>query len=1139
MNPDGLLTREKILAARRIGLAFVLAASGLDALACDPSAGYIAAAEGVVEVRSGRTGPWRPTQARQALCPGDQVTVRGLGRAAVVLTQDVLVRLDQNTTLTLPTAPTQADAELGLSEGVVHVISRFRKRFGILTPVVNALVDGTEFTVAGDSAHARVAVAEGRVRAVNARGEQALLAGEAADTTAGSAPGPVLVVQPLETVRWAIHYPQVVLPDAASVAGLPEPSRKAVLAARDAAIAGHFRAALDALPASMGENSPMLAAFRAGLFLGLGRVDQAEAVLSALPPGADAAADAVRTVLLTARNDPAGAQDAAGQAIQRDPAAQAAWLALSYARQAGGRLNDALDAATQATQRAPDNPLAWARRAELELALARPDAAERSIRRALELNPDTAHAQTFAAFALLLRGRDTEAASAFETTLDGPASADPLAHFGRGLTHLRQGQLDAARREIEIAVLLDPSNAELRSYLGRAYMDEARDKQATDQFALARRLDPASPTPWYFDAFRKLQGRDFVGAINDGETAMALNDNRVVLRGGALIDQDRAARSASLGDAYREAGFYGPMQARAMSALDDDPQSPAAHRLLADAYTDTPRYETARLSELLQSQLRQPIGQMPLPPQLVMPALPVLDGPRGISPDEGSSLFARRPTHFAASLMGGNQGTFAGSVLASQAAERVQITAGAFDYRSRALVDGGVDTHLSGTRLTGQFALTPASMLIAELRHTERTSGEQSLGLFDSEERRRRDAINTDLGRLALRYAPSASEEVLLDAVTLHVRERTGSLQSLLFPTGDLLDVGVDADNRVNARRFAGLYSWQGEGKSVTAGASSFRLTGDQAPVVTTCCVFGPDPLVDTQPANRLRTDRDAVFAYAKWRAASVLTLHGGLEYVRLADAVSAGTERINGKIGAVVDATPSTTLRAAVFQGVKGSKYDRESLEPTQFAGFNQVFDDFDGTRWTRAAMAVDQRFAGNVKAGAEISARRLDVPTLGCDTPDCLARWKESQHRLYAAMPFGQRAALSAEWRHEATHLEGSPANLTSMPYRLRTDLVPIRLWLRVGPGDVMLENWLVRQHARLADAFGGEDAIGQSTFSVTNLRYTLPLVSNHATVSVGASNLFDRNFRFENADYNGDPKAPLFFPRRTVLVQFKLHY
>jgi hypothetical protein len=69
---------------------------------------------------------------RQALCPGDQVAVRGPGRAAVVLAQDVLVRLDHNTTLTLPGSA--ATGELKLPQGVVHVISRFSRRFGIITP---------------------------------------------------------------------------------------------------------------------------------------------------------------------------------------------------------------------------------------------------------------------------------------------------------------------------------------------------------------------------------------------------------------------------------------------------------------------------------------------------------------------------------------------------------------------------------------------------------------------------------------------------------------------------------------------------------------------------------------------------------------------------------------------------------------------------------------------------------------------------------------------------------------------------------------------------------------------------------------------------------------------------------------------
>ena len=79
-----------------------LSAASFSALACEPPAGHLAATEGRIEVRAAGEGQWRIATPRQPLCPGDQVAVRGPGRAAVVLAQDVLVRLDHNTTLTLP-----------------------------------------------------------------------------------------------------------------------------------------------------------------------------------------------------------------------------------------------------------------------------------------------------------------------------------------------------------------------------------------------------------------------------------------------------------------------------------------------------------------------------------------------------------------------------------------------------------------------------------------------------------------------------------------------------------------------------------------------------------------------------------------------------------------------------------------------------------------------------------------------------------------------------------------------------------------------------------------------------------------------------------------------------------------------------
>ncbi|WP_222862064.1 tetratricopeptide repeat protein, partial [Zoogloea oleivorans] len=741
----------------------------------------------------------------------------------------------------------------------------------------------------------------------------------------------------------------------------------------------------------------------------------------------------------------------------------------------------------------------------------------------------TPRARAMAAFARLIAGDTDAAATDFQNALDSN-DAEPLAHFGLGLALLRQGHTEAGRREVEIAALLDPSNAELRSYLGRAYMEEERSKVAGSQFELARRLDPASPTPWYFDAFRKLLDREPLAAIRDGEQAVALNDNRAVLRAGTLLDQDRAARSASLGAAYQQVGFAAPAQVAAMQALDDDNQNAAAHRLLADAYADTPRFEGARLSELLQAQLRQPIGHWPLAPQFVMPAIPMLDGPRAVSPDEATAFFDRKPTRFAASLAGGTRDTLSGSFVASHAWERAQLSIGAFDYRGRSLDPRVADTHLAGSRIDGQFALTPRTMLLAEMRHTERSGGDQSKSLFDGAIGTLQNVI-TDLGRIGIRHELGAGEEFIAEVNTRRIREREKDLFQI-DPPG----IDIDSDYRLQqrSRGLSMLYSLQQERLGLVAGASAFRLSGTQDNVFMTSLTMDRSIVLDvtTFPTAKRKNDRDTAFSYGQWRINPAIIVHGGAEYVRLNDLDRTQTERVNGKLGIVARLATGTTLRSAFFQGVSGSKYDRESLAPTQFAGFNQVFDDPTGTRWRRAAIGLDQRFTGGITAGLEASGRILHVPMFSTGSNMELGRWNEQLHRAHLSVPFGQKVALSAEWRHEATQTEVTP-DYRALPYKVRTDLVPLRLWLKTGPADVLVENWAVRQHASQLDG-AGSDQRASSTFSMTNLRVSMPIVSNRLTATLGLYNVFDRQFRFHNTDLNGDPKVPLFYPQRTALLQ-----
>ncbi len=112
-----------------------------------------------------------------------------------------------------------------------------------------------------------------------------------------------------------------------------------------------------------------------------------------------------------------------------------------------------------------------------------------------------------------------------------------------------------SRADIEIAAALDPGNALIRSYLGKAYFDEKRDSLARRQYEIAKELDPADPTAWFYHALLKQSINQPVEALHDLQKSISLNDNRAVYRSRLLIDDDLAARSAGLGRIYTDLGF--------------------------------------------------------------------------------------------------------------------------------------------------------------------------------------------------------------------------------------------------------------------------------------------------------------------------------------------------------------------------------------------------------------------------------------------------------------------------------------------------------------------------------------------------------------------------------------------------------
>ena len=85
---------------------------------------------------------------------------------------------------------------------------------------------------------------------------------------------------------------------------------------------------------------------------------------------------------------------------------------------------------------------------------------------------------------------------------------------------------------------------------------------------------------------------------------------------------------------------------------------------------------------------------------------------------------------------------------------------------------------------------------------------------------------------------------------------------------------------------------------------------------------------------------------------------------------------------------TDDLVLRGAVFRFVKPALANNQTLEPTQVAGFNQLFDDTNGTAAWRYGVGLDHRLMGNLFIGTEATWRELSNPILRFRGPEQAAR-------------------------------------------------------------------------------------------------------------------------------------------------------
>ena len=1022
----------------------------------------------------------------------------------------------------------KAGSLMELFSGAIHIITRTPKPFKVRTPFVNAGVDGTEFFVGVDETSTRLVIYEGKVTASNDQGSLVLEDHQAAIATRNTAPQRVTTINPTDAVQWALHYPVVIdyqLARLTDELALHPELRQSVELYRQ----GKTFEALSVLENISTTDFPAnLHLFRAGLLLAVAQAGEAGAaigeILRVQPDNSEA--HALLAMIAVVQNNKDQALQLATRADALDRNSPAAKLALSYAQQAHFKIEDALESAQQAIAIDPDNALAWARLAKLQMSQGDLDRALETAQRAVSLNPGIARTKTVLGFSQLLQVRTKQAKAEFlqAIALD---QADPMPRLGMGLALIREGEIEAGRVELEIAASLDPANSLIRSYLGKAYFEEKRYPLAGTQFDLAKEKDPQDPTPWFYDAIQKQTQNRPVEALMDLQKSIELNHNRAVYRSKFLLDQDEAARGSSLARIYDNLGFEKRALVETAKSLSIDPANHSSHRFLSDAYANIPRHEVARVSELLQAQLLQPINVNPVQPHLAVADLNIINntGPTRAGFNEFAPLMERNKPQLVASGVAGSNSTFGNEATLSAVYDKASVSLGQYHFQSDGFRSNNDQKHNIYNAFV-QYALTPKLNVQAEFRRRNSDHGDLLLDFNPSFFSRDRRQLDQDSARGGIRYSLSSKQDFLISGIYLDRREnQVFPLDpSFLTTRSSLKDQGYQLE---------GQYIHRDKYINLVTGAGAYQIDAKHLCNGVLC----------SSNTTNFSRERENAYFYSNLNYFQNINATLGVSYDAFRDAVNQNFDAVNPKFGLQWDLTPAVRLRLAWFESVKSALIANQTLEPTQVAGFNQMFDDLNGTRSRRMGAGLDAALSKNLYAGMEVSDRDLKVPYLNRDFRQFAD--EQQQERLYRSYLYWlphAHWAVNGEFQYEQYDRAAINVNDHNKPYEIHSLSAPLTInyFHPNGFFGKVGATYLQQSLKRLPEA-ESQFRDGNSDFVLldTALGYRLP--NRRGILSFEGRNLSDEQFYYRsyNFQFNEMNTSSRFIPTRTFFVRLTLNY
>ncbi|MCF6205227.1 MAG: hypothetical protein L3J59_16450, partial [Methylococcaceae bacterium] len=697
--------------------------------------------------------------------------------------------------------------------------------------------------------------------------------------------------------------------------------------------------------------------------------------------------------------------------------------------------------------------------------------------------------------------------------------------------------------DIETAVSLDPENAIMRSYLGKAYYELRNDGYAETELTIAKEMDPNDPTPWFYDAIRKQTTNRPVEALHDMQKAIELNDNRGVYRSKLLLDEDAAARSANMARIYQDLGFSRVALKEAWNALGSDSTNPSAHRFLSDAYIGQPRFRIARASELLQAQLLQSINVTPVQPQLTAENIGILNstGPSRLSAGEYDPMFTSNGAHILLNGAYGSNNTITDNAIISGVYDQLSLSFGQFHFQTDGFREND-DYQQDVYNAFFQYAVTPDFNIQFEFKTDDVRSGDVPFRLNGIHRKNLRQTIEHDTARVGTHFRIDAKQDLILSA--FYTTRKDTFHDTVFFPApSPFLFFGQKGGNDLTSGYQTEIqYLFHPTSFDITMGLGYLELEKEtlreQIDTITPPIPGFTLPQIDPT-TDKNKTQYFNTYLYFKHSLLSSLTSTLGISYDSYQDELT-NKKQLNPKFGLVWNPFANFTLRGASFRSLKRPLASNQTIEPTQIAGFNQFFDGLKGTTAWQYSLGADYQPLQTLFMGGELNWRYTNEPVVSLRANN--RDRNEVSHIAYLYWTPANWLSLRAEYQFEKFYRDFVLGNGNDTdPQRVSTQQIPLTVNFFHGSGVFAKFNaTYVKQKVGIVTDLDTSPLIYDReqfwTFD-TALGYRLP--KKLGLISVEVRNLFDNRYAFQSAFDASGPQLSPFVPEREIFIKLSLFY